>query len=125
MDYTATYPDTFIRFYASDMVLNIDIDVSYLVLPNEKSRVAGYHHFKTSNEILNVPIHGECKALKHVVSSAADAKTGGIFVKPQPPVPIKMDNIASTGFLHNNIQLKRIKSWDMQHYWLQYKETHK
>ena len=34
MDYVATYPDTYFRFYASDMILTIDSDVTYLVVPN-------------------------------------------------------------------------------------------
>ena len=44
MDYVATYPDTYIRFYASDMILNIDSDAAYLVAPKSRSRVAGYFH---------------------------------------------------------------------------------
>ena len=43
----------------------------------------------------------------------------------QPPSPIKTDNTTSFGYVHNNIQLKRSKYWDMRHHWLQDKETHK
>ena len=38
IDYAATYPNIYIIFYASEMVLNIKTDVSYLVLPNIISR---------------------------------------------------------------------------------------
>ena len=41
MDYAATYPDAYLRYYASDMKLNIDSDASYLVLPNAWSRISG------------------------------------------------------------------------------------
>ena len=50
MDYTASYPDAYIHFYASDMILQIDTDASYLVLPKTRSRIAGYYYFKTSND---------------------------------------------------------------------------
>ena len=33
MDYLATYPNAYIRYYASDMILNIDSDAAYLVAP--------------------------------------------------------------------------------------------
>ena len=41
MDYLNTYPDAYIRFYASDMILHIDIDAAYLVAPKAKSCIAG------------------------------------------------------------------------------------
>ena len=31
MDYAATFPNTYVRYYASDMILNIDSDAAYLV----------------------------------------------------------------------------------------------
>ena len=42
LDYVATFPNVFVRFYASDMILNIDSDAAYLVEPGAKSRVAGF-----------------------------------------------------------------------------------
>ena len=47
MDYLHTYPDAYICFYASDMILHIDSDAAYLVAPKDHSRVAGY--FNLSN----------------------------------------------------------------------------
>ena len=139
MDYVATYPDTYIRFYASDMILNIDSDAAYLVAPKSRSRVAGYFHLASIPKIhehpkLNGAVLVECKTLRHVVSSAAEAETGGIFHNaqvaipirtlleilnhPQPPTPLKTDNATACGFIHDNIHQKRSKSWDMRYYWL-------
>ena len=64
MDYLATYPNAYIRYYASDMVLNIDSDAAYLVAPKARSRVAGYYHLTnnpstTKNPHLNGAIHIE------------------------------------------------------------------
>ena len=42
MDYLATHPDATVRFRASDMVLNIHSDASYLSEPGGKSRAAGH-----------------------------------------------------------------------------------
>jgi hypothetical protein len=33
MDYLHTYPDAVLRFYASDMILIMETDAAYLVLP--------------------------------------------------------------------------------------------
>ena len=42
LDYIATFPNVFLRFRASNMILHIDSDESYLVAPEEKSRIAGF-----------------------------------------------------------------------------------
>ena len=139
MDYLATYPNAYVRYYASDMILNIDSDAAYLVAPKARSRVAGYYHLTnnpttTQTSHLNGAIHIECKTLRHVVSSAAEAEVGGIFHNaqiaipirtllhalnhPQPPTPIKTDNSTAFGFIYDNIHQKRSKSWDMRYYWL-------
>jgi hypothetical protein len=81
MDYLHTHPNTKIRYHKSGMQLHIDSDAAYLVAPKAKSRVSGYFYLsdKSSTPTLNAPVHVECALLKHVVSSAAEAETGGIF----------------------------------------------
>jgi len=124
LDYVATYPNIFVRFYASDMVLMVDSDAAYLVMPNAKSRIAGYfqlsdHPTKTNNLKLNGAILIVCKALKNVVSSSAEYETVGLFYNAQmaipirymleklnhtqPPTPLKTDNSTTDGFVHKNI----------------------
>ena len=78
MDYTNTYSQAYVRFYANDMQLMIDSDAAYLVLPNARSRIAGY--FRLANKVSrkykykdNGAILIECHTLRHVVSSAAEA----------------------------------------------------
>ena len=48
IDYVATYPNLYVWYHTSDLVLAIDSDAAYLVTPNAKSRIAGYfqlnHH---------------------------------------------------------------------------------
>ena len=79
LDYAATYPNAFIRYHASDMVLHVDSDAAYLVMPKARSRIAGYYqllNYPTKQGDLNGPLHIECKTLRNVVASAAEAEMG-------------------------------------------------
>ena len=73
MDYLHTYPNAIIRYTKSDMVLYVDSDAAYLVLPNARSRVAGHFYLgqrplrapaKPPNISTNGPIHTICKGLR-------------------------------------------------------------
>ena len=144
MDYLHAYPDAYVRYYASDMVLHVDSDAAYLVAPKARSRVAGYFHLSdhpniTKHPKLNGAILVECKTLKHVVSSSAESEVAGIYHNagmaipirhilkalnhPQPPTPLKTDNSTATGFVYDNIHQKRSKAWDMRYYWLRDRMT--
>lgn len=143
LDYANTYQHVALRFYASDMILHIDSDAAYLVLPQARSRIAGYFRLLTDppHHRDNGAILIECRGLKHVVSSAAEAETHGVFHNtklgvnirtiliglghPQPPTPINTDNSTTTGFVRNNIQMKKSKSWDMNLHWLRDRENQK
>ena len=121
------------------MILHVDSDAAYLVLPQAKSRIAGYFHLTDltsppTQPPVNGPVLVECKTIKHVVTSAAEAETSALFHNaktaipiqriliflghPQPPTPIKVDNSTANNFVHNNITQKRSKSWDMRFHWL-------
>ena len=143
LDYVATYPAAQLRFYASDMVLRIDSDAAYLVLPKARSRLAGYFRLLDNNAKYdhNGAILIECKTIRHVVSSAAEAETHGVFHNakigvnirhllnemnhPQPPTLLVTDNSTTAGFANKNIQLKQSKSWDMNLHWLRDRERQK
>ena len=92
LDYCATYPHTILRYHASDMILNIDSDTSYLCAPQACSRVAGYFQLNSnirSNPHVNAAILVECKTLRHVVASSAEAETAGVFYNAQRAVPLR------------------------------------
>ena len=141
LDYCATYPNVFLRYYASDMILTIDSDAAYLVAPKARSRIAGY--FQLNSNIRSPPTTNgailiECKTLRHVVASSAEAETAGLFHNaqvaipiryiltemghPQPATPIKTDNATANAFVHANITQRKSKSWDMRYYWLREKD---
>ena len=89
MDFVATYPNEKIRYCKKDIILFVESDAAYLVLPNAKSRYAG--HFYRSNKANPKlprpprigPIHTECKTIRDVVASAAEAETAGIIGNSQ------------------------------------------
>ena len=145
MDYANTYPNVFLRYYASDMQLHIDTDEAYLVLPKAKSRIAGYYCLLKNNTKQydhNGEILIECRTLHNIVSSAAEAETHGVFQnakqsipiryildqighKQLQPTPIKTDNSTSAGYVNKNMQMKKSKTWDMHLHWLRDKEKQK
>ena len=135
MDYLATYPSAVLRFYAGQMKLSVESDAAYLVLPGAKSRIAGYYVLdNTTNKEKSSPIFVECKAIRHVVCSAAEAETHGLFVNCQNAIIIKnalegmghkqgkiqvsTDNTTSTGFVNKTMKEKKSKTWDMRYNWL-------
>ena len=91
LDYLHTHPEATLRFKASKLILHIDSDAAYLVAPNAKSRIAGYFYLGdgTKSTDLNAAIHIECCLLKHVVASAAEAETGGVFHNCQFSIHIR------------------------------------
>ena len=134
MDYANTYDNAYVIFYASDMQLMIDLDAVYLVLPKLHSRIVRYLRLTNTPKSKyryndNGGILIECHTLRDVIIPAAEAETKGVFqnVKlslpidhilivmnyPQLPTPIATDSTTTTCFVHNNMVMKKIKSWGM------------
>ena len=143
LDYAATQEAAVITYRKSDMILAIHSDASYLSEPKARSR-AGGHHFMSEDEpdpkdngaILNL-----AKIIKAVMSSAAEAELGGLFLNAkaavpirttleelghkQPPTPVQTDNSTACGVVNNEIQPKATKAMDMRFYWLKDREAQK
>jgi hypothetical protein len=139
LDYMATHPDATIRYYASDMVLNVHSDASYLSVPNARSRAAGIFFLGSipqPNEpiLLNGIIHVLCTIIRFVAASAAEAELGALFLNakeakimrltleelghPQPPTPIHVDNSTTVGIVNNTIKRQKSRSMEMRYFWL-------
>jgi hypothetical protein len=56
IDYYSTHPEATIRYYASDMQLQIHSDASYLSEPKSKSRIGGYFFFGGKNDSRMKPL---------------------------------------------------------------------
>ena len=146
LDYMATHPDAIIRYYPSDMVLNVHSDASYLTAPKARSR-AGGHFFlgsipKDGCPIrLNGAILTQCAILKCVAASAAEAELGALFLNameariirltltemghPQPPTPIHVDNTTAVGIVNDTIKRQRSRAMNMRYFWLLCQEAQK
>ena len=99
VDYLYTHKFATLRYKSSDICLHVDSDAAYLVAPGAKSRIAGYYYLSSKYKptedtinptpTLNAPAHVECRLLKHVVSSSAEAETGGIYANCQTAIPLR------------------------------------
>ena len=141
MDYLHTFPNATLRYYSGDMQLHIESDAAYLVIPGARSRAAGHFYLSASNKPnktyarrSNAPIHTECRTIKNVVSSAAEAEYAALFHNCMTAVGIRhalnglghkrnrteviTDNSTANSFVHSKMRVKRSKSWDMRYNWL-------
>ena len=142
--YMATHPDARIRYYASDMVLNVHSDASYLTAAGARS-CAGGHFFlgslpKDGSPIrLNGAILALSTILRCVAASASEAELGALFLNaqeakimrltleemghPQPPIPIHCDNTTTVGIVRNTIKRQRSRAMNMRYFWLMCQEA--
>jgi len=128
LDYLAKHPDATIRFRASDMILNVHSDASYLSETQAHSRACGHFFMgwspKDGDPIkLNGAFFTLCTILRFVVASAAEAKLGALFLNckegiifrltleelghPQPRTPVHCDNATTVGIANNTIKRQR------------------
>jgi len=150
LDYAATHPSSTIRYHASDMCLHVDSDASYLSVKKSRSRAGGYFYLSDSpTNPANPPtkitpngtLHAECRTLRNVMASAAEAELGALFHNgqvaapirtclaemgfPQPPPPLKTDNSTAAGIVNSSIRQKKSKAMDMRFYWIKDRVTQK
>jgi hypothetical protein len=116
LNYCNTHPETKIRYRASDMILHIHSDTSYLSENEAKSRAGGFFYMGNTNKydkkLTNGAILIVSKVIKHVMSSAAESEIGAVFLNAkegavrrttleelghkQPPTPMETDNTTAT-----------------------------
>ena len=137
LDYCATHPDSKIRFFESEMILQFHSDASYMNETKECSAASG--HYLLGNKIkygkpiiLNGNIHTLCKIIG-VSASAAEDELGSIFLNTQetvklqtdlqelgntkPPTLIHTDNTTATGIIHKTIKQQRSRAMNMRYFW--------
>lgn len=82
-----------------------------------------------NGSVLNI-----AQIIKAVMSSAAEAELGALFISAkeavyirmileemghhQPPTPVQTDNSTANGVVNNTIQPKQMKAMDMRFHWL-------
>jgi hypothetical protein len=146
LNYVASNPNGSVKYIASDMILWVESDASYLSESKARSRFAGFHYLSSQphpdrppqpddpppplNGAINVP----SKILREIVSSAGEAELAGLFYNgkeavperttleelghPQPPTPMITDNQVACGIANDSVKQKRSKAMDMRFYWI-------
>ena len=141
LDYVASHEEPVLTYSASEMVLAGHSDGSYLSERNARSRAGG--HWFLSNNSADPPFNGAIlnisQIIKAVMSSAAEAELGALFINareaayirkiliemghPQPRTPLQTDNSTAEGVVNKNVQTKKLKSMDMRFHWLRDRES--
>jgi hypothetical protein len=133
--YAATNPDAILTYKKSNMVLAVHSNASYLSKPSARSGVGG--HFFCSADVDDPSNNGAVlnlsKILKAVMSSAAKAKLGVLYINAREAIPmrhllkemghkhptsIQTDNSTAHGVITNSIQPRHTKAMDMRIHWL-------
>ena len=121
LDYCASHPDGLIHYQASDMILKLHSDSSYLNAVGARSRQGGHLYLgnKSEPDILNGAVLNLAAIMKMVLSSAAEAEFDALFHNtkeatplrttleelghPQPPTPVLVDNSTAVGLTNDTI----------------------
>jgi hypothetical protein len=93
LDYLATHPDATIRYHASNMILHIHSNASYLSVSNARSRLGGLFFLGNKSpeqETLNGSIFNVAAIIKNVVASAAESEVGACFHNAQSGAPLRV-----------------------------------
>ena len=141
LDYAASQDEAIVTYRASDMKLAIHSNASYLSEPKARSRAGGHMFMAGSEEIPinNGAVLNISQIIKAVMSSAAEAELGALFINaktavsmrqtleemghPQPRTPMQTDNSTAHALLTNRILPKALKAMDMRFNWLRCRDA--
>jgi hypothetical protein len=139
LDYLAMYPEATVCFCASDMIMNVHSDASYLSKFDAQSRSWGHFSMgwslKDSDPIrLNGSFFTLCAILRFVVASAAEAKLGTLFLNCkegmlfcltleelghlQSKTPIHCDSATTVVIANNTVKRQQSCSMEMRYFWV-------
>jgi len=138
LDYAATYPNAELVFHASDMILMVQSDCSFLSERNSRSRIGGIHYLTSSanpdDSFVNGAILCTSSILPCVVTSAFEGEYGGLYVNgqhaealrntlmdmgyPQGPTTLISDNSAAVGIATFTAKQRRSKHIDLRFHWI-------
>jgi len=139
LDYLYTHKNATIRYNASDMILNVHSDASYLSEPQARSRIGGVFFLGAQplpNQPiqLNGPIHIIAHICKFVVASATEAELGALFYNcqdatvlrltleelghKQPATPVHCDNSTAAAIANNTVKKQRSRAMEKNFFWV-------
>lgn len=90
LNYAASYPDAKVIYQASDMILIVDSDATYSVHPKAQSRVGRYLYLENKEQTqFNGPALVLAKIIKNVMTSAAKAEVGALYMNAQEVLAVR------------------------------------
>ena len=82
LNYMASNLSPKLQFRASDMILHVESDATYLVCPKARSRAGGFHYLSNKDgTLMNSPIWVLAKVIKNVMASAAEAELASLCTR--------------------------------------------
>jgi hypothetical protein len=124
LDYLASQEEAVLTYNASDMILAIHSDASYLSEPKAQTCTGG-HFFLSSDTTIpanNGAILNIAHIIKHVMSSATKAELAALYIMAweavyirivlkemrhtQPPTPLQTDKAMAKGVVNGKVQPK-------------------
>jgi hypothetical protein len=138
LNYLASNSEAKVRYYASNMVMNIHSDASYLSKIRARSRACGNFYMgwmpKNGEPIkINGAFYVNATILKFVVASAAEAELGALFHNcqdgiifrqtlanmghPKPKTPVHCNNATAVGIANNTVKRHQSRLMEMRFFW--------
>ena len=139
LDYLASNSEAKVRYHASDMIMNIHSDASYLSETKARSRACGHFFMgwmpKNGEPIkLNGAFYVNTTILRFVVASVVEAELGALFHNyqdgiifrqtftdlghPQPKTPVHCDNATTVGIANNTVKRQQSRAMEMRFFWI-------
>ena len=143
LSFVSAHPNGRKIYRASDMILRIHSDASYLSRPNAGSVAGSFHYLGSSyffhptlpdDSPINHPVSAHSTKIPVVVSFVAEAEYAALYASariavderqilanlghPQPPTVISCDNECAIGLANRTVTPKMSKSLDMRFHWL-------
>jgi hypothetical protein len=135
LDYLATNPDATIRFHPSNIIMNVHSNALYLSKDNTRSHAYGHFFIgwsaKDCDPIkLNDAVFTLCANLQFIVTSAAEAELGPLFLNckeglifcitfeelghPQPKTQVHCNDATAVSIANITVKRQRSRSMEMR-----------
>ena len=91
LDYIANHPAAILILSRSSMVLAIHINASYSIKSKARSRADRHFYISDDNEDppSNGPVHNVAQIIRNVITSAAVAEIGALFINAWQAIPAR------------------------------------
>ena len=136
LQYASRWDNNVMRIHASDMILNVHSDASYLSETKARSRAGAFMCMGTElhGNRPNAPVMYLSVIISTIVDSATAAEYAAAFIAAQaatslrltlgelgysqPATQISCDNACAVGIANDSFSQKRSKTIDMRYHWL-------